>query len=117
MIRRPPRSTRTDTLFPYTTLFRSGEHRGRGDAALAQQGHEQDEGGEEGGAVEAAQRQRPGLRIIGQGEREKGGAEAEQVALAQAQASPADQRRAEHQDRAGRQNGRASSRERAWQYV
>src|SRR3546814_14610351 len=35
MIRRPPRSTRTDTLFPYTTLFRSGyagvvaaDHRG-----------------------------------------------------------------------------------------
>src|SRR3546814_7029190 len=29
MIRRPPRSTRTDTLFPYTTLFRSavGDHR------------------------------------------------------------------------------------------
>src|SRR3546814_16078012 len=25
MIRRPPRSTRTDTLFPYTTLFRSFE--------------------------------------------------------------------------------------------
>src|SRR3546814_20968979 len=25
MIRRPPRSTRTDTLFPYTTLFRSYE--------------------------------------------------------------------------------------------
>src|SRR3546814_4677438 len=25
MRRRPPRSTRTDTLFPYTTLFRSGE--------------------------------------------------------------------------------------------
>src|SRR3546814_5312516 len=25
MIPRPPRSTRTDTLFPYTTLFRSGE--------------------------------------------------------------------------------------------
>src|SRR3546814_4915546 len=30
MIRRPPRSTRTDTLFPYTTLFRSrGTHRRR----------------------------------------------------------------------------------------
>src|SRR3546814_1888412 len=33
MIRRPPRSTRTDTLFPYTTLFRSparlGNERGR----------------------------------------------------------------------------------------
>src|SRR3546814_20995728 len=26
MIRRPPRSTRTDTLFPYTTLFRSTHH-------------------------------------------------------------------------------------------
>src|SRR3546814_10763050 len=29
MIRRPPRSTRTDTLFPYTTLFRSGQRFGR----------------------------------------------------------------------------------------
>src|SRR3546814_9140914 len=33
MIRRPPRSTRTDTLFPYTTLFRSirrsARHHGR----------------------------------------------------------------------------------------
>src|SRR3546814_16730713 len=28
MIRRPPRSTRTDTLFPYTTLFRSCAVRG-----------------------------------------------------------------------------------------
>src|SRR3546814_18685542 len=29
MIRRPPRSTRTDTLFPYTTLFRSASLRPR----------------------------------------------------------------------------------------
>src|SRR3546814_18831819 len=29
MIRRPPRSTRTDTLFPYTTLFRSAAPRAR----------------------------------------------------------------------------------------
>src|SRR3546814_1634772 len=29
MIRRPPRSTRTDTLFPYTTLFRSLNERER----------------------------------------------------------------------------------------
>src|SRR3546814_3223212 len=29
MIRRPPRSTRTDTLFPYTTLFRSLDSLGR----------------------------------------------------------------------------------------
>src|SRR3546814_2282150 len=30
MIRRPPRSTRTDTLFPYTTLFRSPARRDAG---------------------------------------------------------------------------------------
>src|SRR3546814_8950039 len=29
MIRRPPRSTRTDTLFPYTTLFRSEDRTAR----------------------------------------------------------------------------------------
>src|SRR3546814_19218506 len=44
MIRRPPRSTRTDTLFPYTTLFRSQGQRpahaveGK---ALPELGHEQ----------------------------------------------------------------------------
>src|SRR3546814_1920082 len=37
MIRRPPRSTRTDTLFPYTTLFRSFEQRGLADAFGAAQ--------------------------------------------------------------------------------
>src|SRR3546814_18293582 len=36
MIRRPPRSTRTDTLFPYTTLFRSCE-------AIGDQTHEPDQ--------------------------------------------------------------------------
>src|SRR3546814_19793084 len=35
MIRRPPRSTRTDTLFPYTTLFRS--HIGAHQVALGEQ--------------------------------------------------------------------------------
>src|SRR3546814_15522762 len=33
MIRRPPRSTRTDTLFPYTTLFRSDPKMDAGDRA------------------------------------------------------------------------------------
>src|SRR3546814_3963180 len=37
MIRRPPRSTRTDTLFPYTTLFRSAA----GDAPIALLGLEE----------------------------------------------------------------------------
>src|SRR3546814_17826177 len=34
MIRRPPRSTRTDTLFPYTTLFRSFRHNRNNEAFL-----------------------------------------------------------------------------------
>src|SRR3546814_10720978 len=34
MIRRPPRSTRTDTLFPYTTLFRSLAVTSEGEAQL-----------------------------------------------------------------------------------
>src|SRR3546814_7399838 len=37
MIPRPPRSTRTDTLFPYTTLFRS--HRRRRSLVLVAAGH------------------------------------------------------------------------------
>src|SRR3546814_6248884 len=36
MIRRPPRSTRTDTLFPYTTLFRSPRDDGRGRISAGQ---------------------------------------------------------------------------------
>src|SRR3546814_19634589 len=38
MIRRPPRSTRTDTLFPYTTLFRSVSKRDIGDLTLPGEG-------------------------------------------------------------------------------
>src|SRR3546814_16467747 len=34
-IRRPPRSTRTDTLFPYTTLFRSWVNKRHSDSWLA----------------------------------------------------------------------------------
>src|SRR3546814_17591207 len=50
MIRRPPRSTRTDTLFPYTTLFRStdgrpgaadaGDTKRTGDCRSAQSGRD-----------------------------------------------------------------------------
>src|SRR3546814_15444034 len=57
MIRRPPRSTRTDTLFPYTTLFRSRRERGAADID-----------GQRGGADRDRHRQRddhadPGARI------------------------------------------------------
>src|SRR3546814_10834466 len=43
MIRRPPRSTRTDTPFPYTTLFRSS--RDRGAAGCVAFGRDRQEGG------------------------------------------------------------------------
>src|SRR3546814_12492732 len=36
MIRRPPRSTRTDTLFPYTTLFRSAAIDGDDEGGVGQ---------------------------------------------------------------------------------
>src|SRR3546814_6986343 len=39
MRRRPPRSTRTDTLFPYTTLFRSAGRQPAVAAPRPQQGH------------------------------------------------------------------------------
>src|SRR3546814_17571288 len=39
MIRRPPRSTRTDTLFPYTTLFRSYADLATGGFAIAHNGN------------------------------------------------------------------------------
>src|SRR3546814_1770348 len=44
MIRRPPRSTRTDTLFPYTTLFRSIEERVDGQCAEVAGGADDDVG-------------------------------------------------------------------------
>src|SRR3546814_1351803 len=44
MIRRPPRSTRTDTLFPYTTLFRSGDRRAQAEAEEAERGLAEDHG-------------------------------------------------------------------------
>src|SRR3546814_10637635 len=40
MIRRPPRSTRTDTLFPYTTLFRSEGLAEPGGVAISDGVHE-----------------------------------------------------------------------------
>src|SRR3546814_1790617 len=38
MLRRPPRSTRTDTLFPYTTLFRSADGHGRAGGSQGEAG-------------------------------------------------------------------------------
>src|SRR3546814_4297261 len=49
MLRRPPRSTRTDTLFPYTTLFRS-DRRGDGRGAHPRD-HRGDPRGDPGSAL------------------------------------------------------------------
>src|SRR3546814_2571135 len=61
MIRRPPRSTRTDTLFPYTTLFRSD-----GDGELGVLGADRavdvaDHGTASGAAVTEVPRERVGI--------------------------------------------------------
>src|SRR3546814_4955117 len=40
MIRRPPRSTRPDTLFPYTTLFRSSSFTSDGTIMIEEQAHQ-----------------------------------------------------------------------------
>src|SRR3546814_19475927 len=91
MIRRPPRSTRTDTLFPYTTLFRSeddGRQHGRGDEALVERAHDvlrgaelheegADDGGEDAGAAEGQRvhHQRADVGIV---DREDGGQRSEE---------------------------------------
>src|SRR3546814_9759834 len=65
-IQRPPTSTRTDTLFPYTTLFRSargqpdgGHHRGRLRDPV---GLEPEDRGPEDALVAARRRRRGGVR-------------------------------------------------------
>src|SRR3546814_1483895 len=69
MIRRPPRSTRTDTLFPYTTLFRSacrspageaqcGGYRGRSGPNAPSQASAARRSAERGSAATAGTRQR-----------------------------------------------------------
>src|SRR3546814_4217318 len=58
MIRRPPRSTRTDTLFPYTTLFRSPWRAPRLHVLLRQGGDPGAEGGPGGERRDPGQRAR-----------------------------------------------------------
>src|SRR3546814_14830495 len=56
MLRRPPRSTRTDTLFPYTSLFRSH-------AAVASRRLAPPRAGGDAGAVSRADPRRAGLHL------------------------------------------------------
>src|SRR3546814_20669384 len=70
MIRRPPRSTRTDTLFPYTTLFRSPKTRTRDGTwarsimvAHQQDGESEHAHGEQGRIVHPLSPERPCGRL------------------------------------------------------
>src|SRR3546814_12558591 len=69
MIRRPPRSTRPDTLFPYTTLFRSGLDRGVAVQVEADRsaGHNRVQDGEVGAAT-----QQDRVRIVGRAAADEG---------------------------------------------
>src|SRR3546814_13420870 len=97
MIRRPPRSTRTDTLFPYTTLFRSRQPVGAVDRWIDLA----DLPAADRGAVE---RDRGILNRLGGVERGRNGARvAGEAACLEARGDEA--------------TGRASGRERVWQYV
>src|SRR3546814_4241569 len=67
MIRRPPRSTRTDTLFPYTTLFRSLDaiHPRAGARQDACAEHRNREQGQSHAQPKREQRQAAGQRAAG----------------------------------------------------
>src|SRR3546814_13536745 len=111
MIRRPPRSTRTDTLFPYTTLFRS-QYSAGGDPAGHRAGQVKLEPPTQATGVEAVHAATAG-EMAGQ---------AAQVARRSDRLGDAGKirRRQRHPLDAvvgGQQNGRASCRERVWQYV
>src|SRR3546814_5362495 len=82
MIRRPPRSTRTDTLFPYTTLFRSAHRLGQ--AGEDRPDQEDDDGSleERSTAVEVAEL--APKRGGGRGGQQRGGDHTGQLVLAAA---------------------------------
>src|SRR3546814_11614925 len=116
MIRRPPRSTRTDTLFPYTTLFRSdGGREDTGQPALAVAGDLAPAAGVQSRPVAPAHDRQPAHRV--RGDR---GPDAEGLGLRGL--------RQGSEDRIGlcsrsvvsprsREIGSASGRERGWKYV
>src|SRR3546814_15759354 len=70
MIRRPPRATRTDTLFPYTTLFRSclggsDTHENYQPLCMA---HSRAKTGREGALIRAATRRARNAKKVGDGQ-------------------------------------------------
>src|SRR3546814_12566635 len=107
MIRRTPRSTRTDTLFPYTTLFRSPGRSGRGVDRLIEVGVGEDDVRRLSAQFEGAARQRVGAGLQ---DRLRGRALAGETDLG-------DVGMHDQPGSGNRQIGRASCRERVGQYV
>src|SRR3546814_16423954 len=115
MVRRPPRSTRTDTLFPYTTLFRSIEY------LLRQSRHGQLEGyGVSAQRVVGKHRgNRDEEQAIGGGYRQRARQPFAILRQREPDPPPADRREKGNRQRCRQrqQTGRASSRERVCQDV
>src|SRR3546814_12086927 len=112
MIRRPPRSTRTDTLFPYTTLFRSQRKNGASTSS-ARTGL---------GSSLFFHLQRAAADLVEFHRLEERGeiAFAEAfvlLALDEFEEDRADHRLAENLEQQPREIGRASCRDRVWQSV
>src|SRR3546814_19525477 len=76
MLRRPPRSTRTDTLLPYTTLVRSGhDHPVRRDARVLRRKEQPEPVHGDAGVLQAPHRRQGGRRNAGERELTPGGGE------------------------------------------
>src|SRR3546814_15989218 len=115
MIRRPPRSTRTDTLFPYTTLFRSIGSSGTGGTPGRGADGNRRPGPTRG---ERQQRRSRMLTYVNAQERESGGegdSSGDALAIQIDMAANASVR--QKVARVGRKIGRESVRERGWTYV
>src|SRR3546814_16421030 len=112
MIRRPPRSTRTDTLFPYTTLFRS-EARDQLDRAakIAEIGFEL------GGRVGVEHRHGESLSDRSRGSPRRAASDSYAFESARTGRAPPARSCKSGRLRSCRQIGRASCRERVCQYV
>src|SRR3546814_11767482 len=108
MIRRPPRSTRTDTLFPYTTLFRSAEAHDA-DRVVAQDGDQV-----AGKACDGELREADHAAVAGQHhKRQREGAEAQRIAADLVGAEIGGEARVGEEETAGELGRRGDLRERA----
>src|SRR3546814_10889082 len=108
MIRRPPRSTRTDTLFPYTTLFRSAEAHDA-DRVVAQDGDQV-----AGKVCDGELREADHAAVAGQyHKRQRDGAEDQRIAADLVGEEIGGEARVGEEEIAGAPGGRVDLRERA----